>query len=102
MELLFVALFGAVIGLAARYLLPGRSTQGSVLVPAIGTVTASLVWVALTWLGWNWAGGWIWWVSLGTAAAASVVLNLFISRRRIHADQRMLQRLATTGSPGTA
>lgn len=102
MELLFVALFGAIIGLGARYFLPGRSTQGSVLVPAIGTVTASLVWVALTWLGWNWAGGWIWWVSLGTACAASVVLNLFISRRRIHADQRMLQRLAKTGSPDTA
>ncbi|MDJ0378423.1 hypothetical protein [Cryobacterium sp. PH31-L1] len=102
MELLFVALFGAVIGLAARYFLPGRSTQGSVLVPAIGTVAASAVWVGLTWLGWDWAGGWIWWVSLGAAAAASVVLNLVISRRRIHADQRMLQSLAKTGSPDTA
>ena len=102
MELLFVALFGAIIGLGSRYLLPGRSTQGSVLVPAIATVTASAVWVALTWLGWNWAGAWIWWVSLGAAAAASVVLNITISRRRIHADQRMLQRLAKTGSPETA
>ncbi|MDJ0339317.1 hypothetical protein [Cryobacterium sp. PH31-O1] len=102
MELLFVALFGAVIGLGARYFLPGRSTQGSVLVPAIGTVAAALVWVALTWLGWNWAEGWIWWVSLGASVAASVVLNLVISRRRIHGDQRMLQRLAKTGAPETA
>lgn len=102
MELLFIALFGAIIGLAARYFLPGRSEQGSVLVPAIGTVAASIVWVALTWLGWNWAGGWIWWVSLAASAVVSVVLNLTISRRRIHADQRMLQRLAKTGSPHTA
>jgi len=101
MELLFVALFGAFIGLAARYLLPGRSTQGSVLVPSIGTVSASLVWVGLTWLGWNWAGGWIWWVSLGAAVAASVVLNLVISRHRIHADQQLLQTLAKTGAPST-
>ena len=99
MELLFVALLGAVIGLAARYFLPGRSTQGSVLVPAIGTVAASALWVALTWLGLNWASGWIWWVSLVGAAVASVVLNLVISRRRIHSDQRMLQRLANAGSP---
>ena len=98
MELLFVALFGALIGLGARYFLPGRSTQGSVLVPAIGTVGASFVWVLLTWFGWNWAGGWIWWVSLAAAAAASVVLNLMISRRRIHADQRMLHALAKTGT----
>ena len=98
MELLFVALFGTLIGLGARYFLPGRSTQGSVLVPAIGTAAASFVWVALTWFGWNWAGGWIWWVSLGAACAASVVLNLLISRRRIHADQRLLQALAKTGT----
>ncbi len=97
MELLFVALSGVVIGLAARYFLPGRSTQGSVLVPAIATATASGVWVGLTWLGWNWAGGWIWWVSLAASAVVSVVLNLVISRRRIHADQRMLQHLAHTG-----
>ena len=69
------------------------------LVPAIGTVAASVLWVALTWLGLDWANGWIWWVSLVGSAVASVVLNLVISRRRIHADQRMLQRLANAGSP---
>lgn len=102
MELLFVALFGAIIGLAARYFLPGRSTQGSVLVPAIATVTASAVWVALTWLGWSWAEGWIWWASLAASAAAGIAMNLVITRRRIQADQRMLQRLSKSGSPETA
>ncbi|TFB65210.1 hypothetical protein [Cryobacterium sp. Hz9] len=98
MELLFVALLGAVIGLAARYFLPGRSTQGSVLVPAIGTVAASALWVALTWLGLDWATGWIWWMSLVGTVVVSVVLNLVISRRRIHGDRRMLQRLANAAS----
>ena len=41
MELLFVALGGAILGLGARYLLPGRHTHGSVLVPAIGVIAAS-------------------------------------------------------------
>lgn len=99
MELLFVALGGTVLGLAARYLLPGRSTQGSVLIPAIGTAVASLVWVVLTWLGWAYDGGWIWAVSLIVAGLASVVSDIVITRSRSVADQRMLDRLIHGGAP---
>ena len=71
MELLFVVLGGALLGVAARYALPRRHTYGSVLVPAIGAGVAAVVWVALTWLGWAWDGGWIWVVSLVAAGLAS-------------------------------
>jgi len=99
MELLFVALGGAILGLAARYALPRRLTHGSVLVPAVGTLVASVVWVALTWLGWAWDGGWIWWVSLVAAALASVAVDLVVGRRREAADQAMLHSITRTGLP---
>ncbi|TFD50568.1 hypothetical protein E3T55_09180 [Cryobacterium frigoriphilum] len=99
MELLFVALGGTVLGLAARYLLPGRSTQGSVLIPAIGTAVASLVWVALTWLGWAYDGGWIWAVSLVVAGVVSVVSDIVLTRTRSLSDQRMLHTLVHAGTP---
>jgi hypothetical protein len=99
MELLFVALGGAILGLAARYALPRRLTHGSVLVPAVGTLVASAVWVALTWLGWAWDGGWIWWVSLVAAALASVAVDLVVGRRREAADQAMLHSITRTGLP---
>ncbi|MCU1636316.1 MAG: hypothetical protein JWQ68_1555 [Cryobacterium sp.] len=102
MELLFVALGGALLGILARYVVRGRSTQGSAVIPAIGTATASVVWVALTWLGWAWDGGWIWWASLGGAALASVVADILISRRRSAHDRRMLQTLSKTGVPKSA
>ncbi|MGO4692187.1 hypothetical protein [Glaciibacter sp. 2TAF33] len=102
MELLFVALGGAIVGLAARYVLPGRSTQGFALVPAIGIAVASVVWVALTWLGWKWDGGWIWWVSLILAGVASLSADLVLSRRRTHSDQRMLHALTKSGAPKSA
>lgn len=102
MELLFVALAGAVLGLAARYFLPGRSTHGSVLVPATGAAVASVVWVALTWLGWKWDGGWIWWVSLGVAVVVAVGLDLALTRRRAQSDERMLHTLMKTGVPHSA
>ncbi|MET0783473.1 MAG: hypothetical protein ABWY53_04025, partial [Leifsonia flava] len=78
MELLFVFLGGAIFGTIARYTLPHRDEHGSVLVPAIGAVVASVVWVALTWLGWAWDGGWIWWVSLGASVVAVIVADLAI------------------------
>jgi len=101
-ELLFVALGGTLLGLAARYFLPGRSTQGSVLVPAIGTAVASAVWVGLTWLGWKWDAGWIWWAALGSAVVVSVLANLLLARRRDRDDRRMLHTLMKTGTPGPA
>lgn len=100
MELLFVALGGAILGLAARYLLPGRGVHGSALVPAIGTATAAVVWVGLTWLGWKWDGGWIWWVALGSSAVVSVAADVVLSRKRAESDRRMLHSLMKTGAPG--
>jgi ABC-type branched-subunit amino acid transport system permease subunit len=98
-ELFFVALGGAVIGLAARYSLPRRTTQGWALVPALGTAVASAVWVALTWLGLQWDGGWIWWISLGLAAVASVAAHIMLSNRRMRSDQVMMMSLMKTGAP---
>jgi hypothetical protein len=101
-ELLFVALGGTILGLAARYFLPGRSTQGATLIPAVGTAVASVLWVALTWLGWKWDEGGIWWVSLGLAGVASVAANIVLVRRRGTGDLRMLHALLKTGTPGKA
>ncbi|MGX5695941.1 hypothetical protein ACWKWP_07060 [Agromyces soli] len=98
MELLFVALGGAILGLAARYLLPRRHTHGVVLVPAVGTAVAAVVWVALTWLGWAWDGGWIWVVSLAASALASVATSWFVGRARERADAELFERLARPGA----
>ncbi len=94
MELLFVALGGAIFGLAARYALPNRDEYGVALVPAVGTAVAAVVWVALTWLGMKWDSGWIWLITLAAAAAVSVVAALLIGRARAASDERMLAQLS--------
>jgi ABC-type branched-subunit amino acid transport system permease subunit len=98
-ELLFVALGGAILGLAARYLLPHRTTQGSVLMPAVGTAVASVVWVILTWAGLRWDEGWIWWISLALAAVAAFATDIILTRRRTRTDQLLLLSRMKTGSP---
>jgi len=94
MELLFVIIIGAGIGIVLRYLIPGRQTYGILIAPAVGAIAAAVVWSGLTWLGWTFDGGWIWVVSLGAAAVASVVAELIIPRVRNEADARMLHQLS--------
>ncbi|MBM7505294.1 hypothetical protein ACFPER_17550 [Agromyces aurantiacus] len=97
MELLFVTLGGAILGLGARYALPRRHTYGVVLVPAIGAAVAAVAWVALTWLGLAWDGGWIWAISLVVAGLAAAGTALLIGPRRERDDADTFARLAKFG-----
>lgn len=93
MELLFIALGGAIIGLAAHYALPWRGEFGVLLLPAVGVAVAAIVWVALTALDWAWDGGWIWAVTLVAVAIVTGAAAFLLGRQRSTADARMLERL---------
>jgi hypothetical protein len=99
MELLFITLGGVILGLGARYLLPNRDRHGVTLIPAIGAATAAVVWVALTWLGWAWDGGWIWLVSLVVTGLVVVAADLLIGRSRKTHDEQRLQALLSGRVP---
>lgn len=94
MELLFVMLGGAILGLAARYILPRRDTYGALLVPAVGASAAGIVWAILTWSGWKFGGGWIWVAGLVAAAIISVLVALIVSRQRTGSDASLYGRLS--------
>ncbi|QTX04276.1 hypothetical protein [Agromyces archimandritae] len=97
MELLFIALGGAILGLAARYLLPRRRLHGVVLLPAAGAAIAMALWVALTWLGWAWDGGWIWAVVLVVTGLAVAGIDLLIGPMRERADEARFDELVKHG-----
>jgi uncharacterized membrane protein YeaQ/YmgE (transglycosylase-associated protein family) len=93
-ELLFVFVIGAGLGIGARYLVPGRNTYGIMIAPAVGASTAAIVWSLLTWAGWTFDGGWIWVVSLGAALIVSVVAELLLARWRRDHDAQLLRQLS--------
>lgn len=90
MELLFIALGGAIVGLAAQYALPWRLERGVLLVPGVGVIVAMVVWLGLTVLGWPWDGGWIWAVTLVATAVLAVIVGIVVGRARAASDTRML------------
>lgn len=94
MELVYVTVVGAGIGVLSRYLLPGRTTYGVALLPALGAAVTAALWAGLTWLGWKADGGWIWVAALGGATVASLVVSLVLSRRRQAADAHELHILS--------
>jgi quaternary ammonium compound-resistance protein SugE len=95
MELLFIALGGAIVGLAVHYLAPWRLERGVLLVPGVGVVVATILWLGLTVLGWPWDGGWIWAVTLVAVALVCLVTAVAFGRARSAADTRMLARLSS-------
>lgn len=99
MELMFVTLGGALIGIAAHYLMPGRHTQGTILVPGLGAAFSAVLWVALTWAGLAWNGGWIWWITLLATAVVTLGVGLVVGRVRTHADERDLAAYMKAGVP---
>lgn len=94
MELLFVIVIAAAIGLIIRYLVAQRGTYGVLLLPAIAAAAASIVWVALLWVGLTFDGTWIWVASLTASGIAALVVALVLPRRRIESDARLLAQLS--------
>jgi hypothetical protein len=94
MELVYVTVIGAAIGLLGRYVLPGRRTYGILLLPAAAAAVTAAVWVILVWAGWRFDGGWIWVVSLGAAVLVSVLVPLLLPRSRDRHDARLLHQLS--------
>ena len=94
MELFFVIVIGASLGLIARYVFPQRGTYGLLLVPSIAASATAIVWVALLWAGLTFDGGWIWVWSIGAAIAASIATVLVLPRQRNASDARLLAQLS--------
>lgn len=96
MELLFVALGGLLVGVIAYYALPHREMKGAALVPAIGGVLASVVWVALTWAGLRYDEGIIWLVTFVVTIAGTLLAAAALSRSRTRRDQARLKELSSS------
>jgi hypothetical protein len=94
MEIVYVTVVGAGIGILLRYLLPGREVYGVALMPALGAAVTAATWAGLTWLGWKADGVWIWVAALGAATVVPLVVALVLSKRRHAADARELHVLS--------
>lgn len=73
MELLIVAIYAGILALVAPYVFLMNEFVGKLAPLGIGMATGSVLWIILTWVGFNYAEPWIWFiVMLGMPAAVWV------------------------------
>lgn len=94
MEIIYVTVIGAGLGLLLRYVLPGRKVYGVLLSPALGAAVTAAAWAGMTWLGVTVDSPWIWVASLGAAVVVTALVVLVVSKRRESADARALHILS--------
>lgn len=96
MELFFVTVIGACIGVVVRYVLPERSTYGLLLLPAVAAAATAITWVGLLWAAnLTFDGTWIWVAALAAAVIAPVAMALWLPGRRAAEDEQLFQRLSS-------
>lgn len=92
MQILLGLLLGAVIGLAAHVVLPGRDLRGAALAPFAGAAAAAAAWTAMTWMGLG-DTPLVWAVAVVAPAVTVFALIPLISRARRSRDDEDRSRL---------
>lgn len=85
MEFSFAVIIGyaAILGLVAPYLNAGSKEIGGLLPPSISIAVGSVLWVALTWLGFKYEEAYIWSIIMVIMPLVMVIFASRISNSRI-------------------
>ncbi|MGO2659656.1 hypothetical protein [Mycetocola reblochoni] len=94
MELFFVAVIGAVLGAAVRYVLPLRENYGVTVTVATGTAAATLSAAVLELAGLRWDNPLLWIIALVLSVAVPAGIALALSRRREREYAALLSTVA--------
>ena len=73
MELAFILVYAAILGLVAPYLGLNTKAMGSLVPGAIALVKGALAWAVLTWCGMHYDQAWIWLIVMLAMPAAMVI-----------------------------
>ena len=82
MELAFILVYAAILGLVAPYLGINTQAVGSLVPGAIALVKGALAWAVLTWCGMHYDQAWIWIIVMLAMPAAMVIGVRWMANKR--------------------
>jgi hypothetical protein len=82
MELAFILVYAAILGLVAPYLGIDVKKIGSLVPGAIALTKGALAWAVLTWCGMHYDQAWIWVIVMLAMPAAMVIGTSWLSNQR--------------------
>ena len=80
-----IAFYAAILGLVAPYIYARSEEYGALLPPAIALAVGSVLWGALTWLGFKYTEGYIWVIIM----VVMPLVMVFVSSRLAHSRIKM-------------
>ena len=83
MELAFILVYAAILGLVAPFLGLDTKAMGSLIPGTIALVKGALAWALLTWCGLHYDQAWIWIIVMLAMPAAMVIGVRWLSRKRV-------------------
>jgi uncharacterized membrane protein YeaQ/YmgE (transglycosylase-associated protein family) len=83
MELVFILVYGSILGLMAPYLLTRTESYGVLLAPAIALVYGFVAWTICTWAGLSYSDYWIWTITMLGMPAAMILGIRFLANSRV-------------------
>ncbi|HPT94772.1 MAG TPA: hypothetical protein PLA13_03130 [Microbacteriaceae bacterium] len=93
MLILLPLVVAVVLGIAMHYATPDPHGRGVVLVPAISTAVAAVVWGTMTWMGFADTNFWIWLASVVVPIIVTYPISLWIAASRMSRDAAERARL---------
>jgi hypothetical protein len=82
MELAFILVYAAILGLVAPYLGLNTKPLGSLVPGAIALSSGAFVWALLTWSGMHYDQAWIWIIAMLAMPAAMVLGVRWLGNKR--------------------
>ena len=90
MDFLFIVFYAAILGLVAPYVTLGSDRYGILVPPAIGLAAGSVLWILLTWLGFEYTSGWIWSLVMLGMPVAMFFGSRALDKARAKEDEKVL------------
>jgi len=87
MEFLFIVFYAAILGLVAPYITLDSDRYGILVPPAIALAGGSVLWVVLTWLGFEYTSGWIWSLVMVAMPVIMFFGSRLLSKKREEQDE---------------
>ena len=86
MYILLALIAACALGIAVHYLVPRRNLRGVVMVPAVATAVAAVVYTLMQWMGVGQDSIWLWIASVGGGVVLSALVGIIVTAQRDRSD----------------
>jgi hypothetical protein len=97
MELAVIFFYALLLALVAPFVLPKSDFYGKLVPGSIALAAGSVLWIALTWLGFSYEDAWIWLVVMLAMPAISWFAVSRLNKSRIELEAKQLESLRLRG-----